>query len=147
SSSSSSDLPVMLSVNDVAIATVSGTDLILHRGGSVTVTAIQEGNENYVAADPVSITIRVIETFPDLIHLQISKALSPNGDGINDYLLIERIEPYPDNKLVIFDQGGNILSEIEGYNNQEKKFTGERLTDGTYFYHLYVVVEGKRSRM
>jgi gliding motility-associated-like protein/uncharacterized repeat protein (TIGR01451 family) len=49
----------------------------------------------------------------------VPQGFSPNGDGRNDYLLIEHIELYPKNKLTVFNRWGNIVYHREVYNNAE----------------------------
>ncbi|MGB4773958.1 MAG: gliding motility-associated C-terminal domain-containing protein [Daejeonella sp.] len=43
--------------------------------------------------------------------------LSPNDDGVNDVLLIENIDNYPDNRVKIFDRSGRLLYSESGYKN------------------------------
>ncbi|NGM61278.1 gliding motility-associated C-terminal domain-containing protein [Sphingobacterium sp. SGG-5] len=145
--SSSSGLPVTIEVDDASVATLSGTDLHLQGPGVVTVTATQEGNQNYEAAAPVSTAIRVVESPKKNVPIRVHKALSPNGDGVNDFLFIDGIENYPENKFIVFDAGGNILADIAGYDNGSHVLFGEQLNDGTYFYYLDVTVDGRRERI
>ncbi|MEJ1222657.1 Calx-beta domain-containing protein [Sediminicola sp. 1XM1-17] len=67
----------------------------------------------------------------------IFNQFSPNGDGINDILIINDIETYPNNTLEIYDRYGNQVLSITGYDNS---WTGEgdngELPKGTYFYIL-----------
>src|SRR5690606_22430494 len=143
--SSSSGLAVVLTVDDPSVATVSGSTLHVHRLGTVRVTATQSGNENYEAAAPVTVSIRIADEnagLPILVH----QALSPNGDGINEFLMIEGIGDYPENRVTIFDKSGRVLAEIEGYNNRDRVFTGEYVRDGTYYYYLDLKVNGTVKR-
>src|SRR5690606_14449061 len=119
--SSNSDLPVVLEVDDATVANLSGTDLVLLKAGTVTITARQGGNSNYEAAMPVSATIRVIAPVYSAL-IKVHTGVSPNGDGINDFLKIDDIEKYPDNQLTLFDRSGNIIQEIEGYDNSQQVF-------------------------
>ncbi|QXP75429.1 DUF5011 domain-containing protein [Tenacibaculum sp. AHE15PA] len=72
---------------------------------------------------------------------------TPNGDGVNDYLVIDCIENFPNNSLEIFNRWGNKVYKVKGYNNTDKVFRGvsngranfavkEKLPVGTYFYIL-----------
>ena len=73
---------------------------------------------------------------------------SPDGDGINEYWHIENIEYYPENTVTIFNRWGDIIFEIQGYDNASKVFTGEAnrktkmgantLPSGTYFFNIQV---------
>ncbi len=74
--------------------------------------------------------------------VNVLNLITPNQDGYNDFLLIENIEAYPDNKVSIFDRWGTKLFEVRGYNNGDVRFDGVgnrrlgkgQLLDGTYFY-------------
>ncbi|MFD2555140.1 MBG domain-containing protein [Sphingobacterium tabacisoli] len=131
---SSSGLPVSVSVDDASIATISGTNLRVLHLGTVKVTAIQAGNENYEAATAVTMSIRIDAgaTLPIIVH----QAVSPNGDGINEFLMIEGIGNYPENKVTIFDKNGVVLAEIQGYDNRDRLFFGRGHRDGTYYYYI-----------
>lgn len=133
---SNSGLAVTLSVDDPMVATVSGTDLEVLRLGTVRITASQAGNENYEPATAVTEVIRVANE--ELVELPIivHQAVSPNGDGENEFLIIEAIRDYPDNRVTIFDKNGVVLSEIVGYDNNTKVFWGSGHRDGTYFYYI-----------
>ncbi len=81
--------------------------------------------------------------FPvETIDVAVPSGFSPNGDGVNDYFTIDRIEEFPNNKLIIFNQWGDILYEASPYTNNWNGESGQRLgagkdkklTDGTYFY-------------
>ncbi len=143
--SASSGLPVTLTVDDPSVATVSGTDLNVLRLGTVKITATQNGDANHEAAAPVTVSIRIKDSNSEL-PVVLNKALSPNGDGINDFLVIEGIQDYPENKVTIFDKNGSVLAEIESYNNREKVFSGADRRDGTYFYYIDVKDNGVWKR-
>src|SRR5690606_10602040 len=52
---SSSGLPVTLRVDDESVASLDDMNLNILRFGTVQITAEQEGNDNYLPAEPVSI--------------------------------------------------------------------------------------------
>ncbi len=62
---------------------------------------------------------------------------SPNGDGVNDELLLVDAPSFPNNKLQIYDRYGNEVFVANGYNNTWEG-TGDNgnLPKGTYFYIL-----------
>src|SRR5690606_7418057 len=141
---SSAGLPVTLSVDDPMVATVEGTDLLVHRLGTVTITATQAGDTNHEAAPSVTHTIRVTHSSSSVadpasaIPIRVHPAVSPNGDGINDELIIEGIRDYPNNNVKVFDRNGIMLWEGVGYDNQRVAFSGmskgkKQLPAGTYF--------------
>jgi gliding motility-associated-like protein len=68
--------------------------------------------------------------------------MTPNGDGINDRLVIEGIENSPNNTLQIFNRYGilvyskqNYIDEFDGISNRESVISqGSGLASGIYFY-------------
>lgn len=123
--------------------------MLIHRLGTVKLTASQEGNENFEAAVPVSITVQVVDE--KLGPIAVHPALSPNGDGINDFLMIEGIKNFPENKVRILTPNGLQVFQIEGYDNDSRVFKGignktvatGLLSQGTYFYFIQYKVDGK----
>ncbi|MGZ3871794.1 MAG: IPT/TIG domain-containing protein [Mucilaginibacter sp.] len=105
--------------------------------GSLTVSASATKAPNAIAWDENMQTPAVLITPP-----VVRQALSPNGDGINDVLLIDGIANYPDNKLIVMDKNGNLIYEMQGYDNINKPFDGHAQKTGiiqkagTYFYVL-----------
>lgn len=145
--SSNSALPVTLSVDDDQVATVTGTTLNVLRLGTVRITATQAGDGNYLAAEPVTITVVVKDPSADL-PVRVHQVVSPNGDDINDFLMIEGIRDYPDNKVTIFNRNGTLVYEVSGYDNGNRAFrgvsTGElKVPAGTYFYIIEVRENGQ----
>ncbi|MEM7107415.1 MAG: gliding motility-associated C-terminal domain-containing protein, partial [Bacteroidota bacterium] len=49
--------------------------------------------------------------------VSIKNAVTPNGDGQNDFLTIEGILDYPDNKVTFFDRWGVEVARFDGYTN------------------------------
>ncbi|MEM1136653.1 MAG: gliding motility-associated C-terminal domain-containing protein, partial [Bacteroidota bacterium] len=47
----------------------------------------------------------------------IPNIITPNGDLINDLLIIENVEQYPQNKFQVLDKWGNEVFSSEGYQN------------------------------
>ncbi len=141
----SSGLPVTVTGDDDLVAAVHGGDLLIHRLGTVRLTASQEGDKNHEKAQPVNITVKVVDaTDMDDNRIRVHQAFSPNGDGINDFLILEGIKDYPDNKLTVLARNGLKLFEMNGYDNELKVFrgvgnfnsSGGLLQQGTYFYVL-----------
>ncbi len=82
--------------------------------------------------DSTSHSITVIEdslVFPNII--------TPNGDGVNDYLFIKNLENVKDNRLMIFNRWGKKVYEKEHYNPDLDRWDGKGLADGTYYYILF----------
>jgi len=61
---------------------------------------------------------------------------SPNGDGVNDMFIIDRIEDYPNAVVQIFNRWGNLIFESQaGYPTPwNGTYKGKSLPVGTYYY-------------
>jgi gliding motility-associated-like protein len=139
--------PVALSVGANTITTiVTGQDPSFKKNYTVTVTR-ESGSDNTVY-QPVS-----VETPPNSPQLAddgitVHPGVSPNGDGIDDFLQIDNITSYPDNRLMIMNRNGILVYEVKGYDNISKIFdghsnkTGQMQLPGTYFYSLDYTVKG-----
>ncbi len=116
----------------------------------VTVTRAPGGADSYI---PIAIGTGISVTIPIAIGttetptlaedgIQVHQGVSANGDGINDFLIIENIINYPDNKLMIMNRSGQLVFEAKGYDNSSKIFdghsnkNGQMQLPGTYFYQL-----------
>jgi gliding motility-associated-like protein len=78
---------------------------------------------------------------------EIFNGITPNGDGLNDFLLVQGIDEFPNNNIKIFNRWGVLVFEIDRYNEGSNVFRGisegrttirkgEELPTGTYFYIL-----------
>lgn len=77
------------------------------------------------------------------MEVKVPGGISINDDGINDMLIIEGLEFYPDNELQIFNRWGSLVFEAVDYQNnwdgisdQPSVLIGDKLPTGTYFYIL-----------
>jgi len=82
------------------------------------------------------------------LGLIISRALSPNGDGVNDYWHIQGVEKISDNRVFIFNRWGDKICVIKNYDNQSNRWDGKddngnTLPDGTYYFLMEVKKLGK----
>ncbi|WP_330444544.1 gliding motility-associated C-terminal domain-containing protein [Flavivirga abyssicola] len=83
-------------------------------------------------------------TETELGCLIVINEFSPNGDGVNEFLIINCITNYPNNRLEIYNRWGNIVYKKQGYNNEfdgtsngRSTINGtEKLPVGTYYYVL-----------
>jgi gliding motility-associated-like protein len=77
-------------------------------------------------------------------NVVVYNALSPNGDGKNDFLFLEYINIIPEaktNKVTIYNRWGDEVFSINDYNNNDRTFKGlsknkNELPSGTYFYKI-----------
>jgi len=69
------------------------------------------------------------------IELFIPNAITPNADGDNDVWIIENIDSYPDNRVMVFNRNGQKLFDEDDYaNNWAGTWHGQQLPAGAYFY-------------
>ena len=86
--------------------------------------------------DTADVLINVM-TDPTNSYLFIPDGITANGDGLNDYLVIEGIEKYEKNELVIVNQSGQIVYSERPYTNSwNGEYQGKKLPEGTYYYIL-----------
>jgi gliding motility-associated-like protein len=88
---------------------------------------------------------------PDLCELLVSEAITPNGDGDNDYWEIRGISVFEDNMVQIFNRYGEVVYKKENYQNEFNGRANTRtqmnggdglLPTGTYFYIVKVYETG-----
>lgn len=76
--------------------------------------------------------------------VQVFNGITPDGDGINDYLYIKYldvVEGAANNKVTILNRWGDIVFQIDNYDNLSRVFagitdSGKELPSGTYFYKI-----------
>ena len=104
---------------------------------SVTVKMIYTVTPTYVKQDSVVRQLVVLDEKAPC-DLTVFTGVSPNNDGVNDAWIIENIQLYPKNKVIIFNRWGSKVAEIEGYNNIDKAWPNtneiDKLPASTYFY-------------
>lgn len=98
--------------------------------------------ENKKQKEEIAAAISQTETFvqeepkhKEIINIKIPNAMSPNGDGINDYFKIYNLESYPDNELVVIDRRGKVVYRCKNYQND---WSAEGIPDGVYYFRLLI---------
>ena len=104
-----------------------------------------------IKSRPTEVTVNVV--LPNATGMFIPQGFSPNGDGINDYFVIQGIEDY-DVTLTIYNRWGNVVYSDKHYkNNWDASLNSgqasgllantkidawgtEKAPEGTYFYFL-----------
>jgi gliding motility-associated-like protein len=76
-------------------------------------------------------------------EMDIPNAITPNGDGKNDFFVIDNIEKYTKSELTVFNRWGEILYRSKAYNGQwgGTNQNGQPLAEGTYYYILRLNVD------
>ena len=130
----------------------SGAPASLDAGGNLTV---DYAGLKFVGTDQLTIEVCDLDGLctTQIIFIEVEppsvvvyNAVSPNGDDKHDYLEIENAEFFPNNQVKIMNRWGDIVYEINGYDNDANKFTGVankggngELPTGTYYYSIVIV--------
>ncbi len=110
--------------------------------------------------DPDDPTIIRFSGVLNIADIEIFNGISPDGDGRNDYFLIQGIENFPNNNVQIFNRWGLQIFNVNGYNNNDstKRWEGtssaratvnsnNSLPTGTYYYIVkYETPDGTRNK-
>ena len=86
----------------------------------------------------------------------IYNLVTPNGDGKNDYFIIDNIDRFPENTVQIFNRWGVKVYETSSYNSKGNVFRGisegrvtwnkdAKLPSGTYFYVVTYTYKDKKG--
>lgn len=69
--------------------------------------------------------------------LKFYNAISPNKDERNDAFIIDGLQKFPNNTLLIFNRWGMEVLKSKNYENDwQGTWNGKDLPDGTYFFYL-----------
>jgi gliding motility-associated-like protein len=92
---------------------------------------------NLYCTSSASITITVDTCLTDITK-PIPSAITPNGDGANDYFIIPDIKHFPNNSITIYNRWGNVVYNKDQYLNEwdGKSTNGNNLPDAIYYYIL-----------
>jgi gliding motility-associated-like protein len=118
-------LPLSYEWNDPeAQTTPVATGLASNEVYSVTVT------------DDIGCNLTVqVEVDPTIGCFFIANALTPNGDGANDFWLIGGLEFFPEAKVQVFNRWGQVVFESTGYPSPwNGSFEGELLPVADYYF-------------
>ncbi|MBS1549563.1 MAG: T9SS type B sorting domain-containing protein [Bacteroidetes bacterium] len=97
-------------------------------------TGLPRGENKFYVKDAYDCEpVMVQVTVPNFIN-----AITPNNDGVNDYIDYSELA-YKDNfSFVIYDRYGKKIATLDKDSNYrwDGKFQGKRLNTGTYWYHV-----------
>ena len=80
-----------------------------------------------------SITVNVTIEFTVNDTLMYNNLVSPNGDGLNDRLLINNIQLYSNYVMAIYNSKGQMVLSTSNYKND---WTGNGLAEGEYYLYF-----------
>jgi gliding motility-associated-like protein len=112
-------------VNDSIIGNSEDTSITFYEGALLDVIHALVSDEG--CTDTIRINYRITD---DIVKVNI---ITPNGDGVNDFLVFPNIQKYPNNELFIYNRWGVEIAHYSGYYNH---WDGYGLPEGTYFYVL-----------
>ncbi|WP_020533331.1 gliding motility-associated C-terminal domain-containing protein [Flexithrix dorotheae] len=96
---------------------------------TITYTVTGVDQNGCISQDDITVTVT------DHNDLIISKLVSPNGDGINDFWEIYNSERYPSLVVNIFNRNGVEIYKTDNYQNQ---WNGNGQPSGAYYYIISV---------
>ncbi len=91
-------------------------------------------------SEAINVCIEIINDIP----VNISSTISPNGDGLNDYLTFENIEDYPDNEVIVFDRYWNEVYHTKSY-SAINYWDAQNVNTGTYYYVVKIKLNAKEK--
>jgi gliding motility-associated-like protein len=134
----SSGLEVTIVSSNSDIVNVSGTTISIVKEGTVTLTASQEGNNNWLPAENTVQTVVTLPTFDNITSL-----FTPNNDGMNDYWYIPGIEEYGKLQVTVYNRFGQAVYKSDSYmNDWDGTWNGNPLPSASYYYIMKSSVKG-----
>jgi gliding motility-associated-like protein len=102
------------------------------------VNALAPGTYTVLISDANGCSILLSFTLDEPTVLAMPTGFSPNGDGANDAYVIQGLDAFASNQLVVFNRWGNVVYERLNYRNDwtGENSQGDPLPDGTYFVIL-----------
>ncbi|WP_035337715.1 gliding motility-associated C-terminal domain-containing protein, partial [Dokdonia sp. PRO95] len=132
-------------------------------GESVTDLSDDPNNDENVDpnmdGNPDDPTLTNFEGVLNIFDVEVFNGISPDGDGVNDFFIIEGIDAFPDNNVQIFNRWGVQVFEQDGYTNDPSTGfkgisegratigTDDGLPAGTYYYLItYQTPDGLKRK-
>ncbi|MDZ4714720.1 MAG: gliding motility-associated C-terminal domain-containing protein, partial [Cytophagales bacterium] len=144
-----SDLNDNIDFNSIAIVVAPVSQAVAFIDAALTLTVDYSSNQftgldnlTIEVCDLMGACVRQVLTIQVEGDLIVHNAISPNGDGLNDYFIIRNINfVEPRNKVSIFNRWGDKVFEVENYDNSSRRFNGfgnggNQLSSGVYFYKI-----------
>ena len=131
--------------NKAIVQTVDATGRLCSDWSTSGVNADPDQNGNPGDNDePTSITLQSLRP-EENETVFIPEGFSPNGDGINDLFVIQRVPVGVRVRMEVYNRWGNLVYRNEDYKNDwngtanqgiRLSGTGQNLPDGTYYYQV-----------
>lgn len=86
--------------------------------------------------DQAGCTDSICKTVPVVpAEVERPNVVTANNDGVNDLLIFNYLDFYPDNEIYIYNRWGNLVYQCKSYQND---WNGVTHTEGTYYYTLII---------
>jgi gliding motility-associated-like protein len=115
----------LFSINDTLFWTGMDTTIVFEEKQSMTI------QEVIYASNGCTDTTRLNYVIEKIIVA--TNIMTPNGDGINDYLGFKNLDVYAFNEIEIYNRWGTLVYASKQYQNNWDAYG---MSDGTYFYVL-----------
>ena len=110
-----------------------------------TITYSVEITDTLGCRDNATITITVSER--PLPELTFYNTFTPNGDGTNDFWVIDNVESYENSVLEIYNRNGHKIFSAKNYQNDwNGTYNGKNVPAHTYYYVFYPNEGGEELR-
>jgi gliding motility-associated-like protein len=108
-----------------------------------TITVQVEVHDKGFLTAKANITINLVKV--ETPSINVSNLFTPDGDGINDYFVIEQNYLYQDYELTVYNAAGQqVFKQVDYQNDWDGTYEGNKLPTGTYFY-LLKKLDGSKS--
>ncbi len=137
----SPDLPIPTTALRLIPRVASDPTMIMHADGTITLpkdTKVGRYTYSYTVCELANLNnCQDATAIVDIIakDLYVPNIITPNGDGLNDYLEVVGYEYYDGIDLVVFNSGGVEVYRNTDYRNNWK---GDSLPADVYYYILYL---------
>jgi gliding motility-associated-like protein len=101
----------------------------------ITIGSLLLSDNYFLQLLPANLVIE-LKSFDSFVK-DATNILTPNADGVNDYLVFKDLQKYPPIAIVITDRVGRVLYKNDHYqNNWDGTYDGKILATDTYYYYL-----------
>lgn len=134
-----------LQLESIFYTSISGT--ITQSGNTINYSSTIKANDTlqYIVCDNNAPSLcDTGQIIFQVINLKVPDSFSPNGDGINDQLVIEGLEDYPQFIFTVYNRWGDVVFETtdpemywDGTSNVAASYLPSgQMAEGTYYYIL-----------
>lgn len=107
-------------------------------GNTLNLTVYPDRSEIYTLMLTDQHSCKTYDSVKVNVVIPLPNAITPNGDGVNDYFIVDRIQNYPGSKFQVFNKWGSLVYAASPYTNSFNGVSthGTELPDEVYYYVL-----------